>query len=456
MDFYLEPARNIPILATTEVLVVGGGPSGIAAAISAAREGAATMLIERFGCFGGMMTTAGVESIAWWRHENTVESGGIAREIEETARLMGATSPEPQSNSQAINAERFKLVADAMLEQAGVRRVLHITAVDVIKQENNLLGVITESKSGRQAILANVIIDCTGDADIAWLAGAPFIKRERDELMCMTTVFSCANVNKDAFMKNIKTTQPKYGDWGADEENKNWSYDVHESCRDMFSPYLGKVFAKGKSAGIIPKDVTLGGSWSTVTEYGDANYLNVVSIPSVDCTDVFDLTRAEIEGRKQAMQAIEALRQFQPGFEQAQLKNFGMTVGTRESRHIIGHAKLIENDICNEGRHTDSIGIFPEFIDGNGHLKLPLEAHYFQIPYGVMVPQQVENLLVCGRAIDADNFAYATIRNMGCCIVTGEGAGTAAAVAIKNDTTVSSVDIQAVQERLQQNGVKVF
>lgn len=253
MEFYLEPARNIPVLATTEVLVVGGGPSGIAAAMSAAREGAATMLIERFGCFGGMMTTAGVESIAWWRHENTVESGGLAREIEETAKSMGASSPEPQSNSQAINAERFKLVADAMLEQAGVRRVLHITAVDVIKQGNNLLGVITESKSGRQAILANVIIDCTGDADIAWFAGAPFIKREREELMCMTTVFSCANINKNAFMQNIKSTQPKYGDWGADEENKNWSYDVHESCRDMFSPYLGKVFAKGKSAGLFLK-----------------------------------------------------------------------------------------------------------------------------------------------------------------------------------------------------------
>lgn len=214
MEFYLEPARNIPVLATTEVLVVGGGPSGIAAAMGAAREGAATMLIERFGCFGGMMTTAGVESIAWWRHENTVESGGLAREIEETAKSMGASSPEPQSNSQAINAERFKLVADAMLEQAGVRRVLHITAVDVIKQGNNLLGVITESKSGRQAILANVIIDCTGDADIAWFAGAPFIKREREELMCMTTVFSCANINKNAFMQNIKSTQPKYGDWG--------------------------------------------------------------------------------------------------------------------------------------------------------------------------------------------------------------------------------------------------
>lgn len=456
MDFYLEPVKKIPVLATTEVLVVGGGPSGIAAAISAAREGVATILIERFGCFGGMMTTAGVESIAWWRHDDTVESGGLAREIEDTARLMGASSPEPQSNSQAINAERFKLVADTMLENAGVQRILHITAVDVIKEEGHLKGIITESKSGRQAIMANVIIDCTGDADIAWYAGAPFIKRNRDELMCMTTVFSCANINKAAFMDNIQVTQPKYGDWGADEENKNWSYDVHESCRNMFSPYLGKVFAKGKSAGLIPQEVTLGGSWSTITDYGDANYLNVVSIPAVDCTNVFDLTRAEIEGRKQAMQAIEALRQFQPGFEHAQLKNFGMTVGTRESRHITGHSQLTETDICQEGRHTDSIGIFPEFIDGNGRLKLPLEPRYFQIPYGVMVPHNVENLLVCGRAIDADNFAYATIRNMGCCIVTGEGAGTAAAVAIKSNKCVSQVDIQTVQKRLLQNGVKVF
>ncbi|MBV8043092.1 FAD-dependent oxidoreductase [Pluralibacter sp.] len=456
MDFYLEPARRIPVMATTDVLVVGGGPSGIAAALSAAREGMNTMLIERFGCFGGMMTTAGVESIAWWRHENTVESGGIAREIEETARQSGASQPEPQSLSQAINAERFKLVADTMLEDAGVRRVLHISAVDVIKEGDELQGVITESKSGRQAILAKVIIDCTGDADIAWFAGAPFTKRSKEDLMCVTTVFSCANVDKQAFMQSIEATRPKYGDWGADEENKNWSYDVHESCREMFSPYLGKVFAKGKAAGLIPQEVTLGGSWSSITDYGDANYLNVVSIPAVDCTDVFDLTRAEIEGRKQAMQAIEVLRRFQPGFERAQLKNFGMTVGTRESRHISGRTQLTEQDICQEGRHTDSIGIFPEFIDGNGRLKLPLEPRYFHIPYGALVPRDVENLLVCGRAIDADNFAYATIRNMGCCIVTGEGAGTAAAIAIKSNTRVSEVDIQNVQARLVRNRVKVF
>ena len=301
MNYYVEPARQIPVMLQTEVLVVGGGPSGIAAAIAAVRQGIPTTLIERYGCYGGMMTTAGVESIAWWRHESTVEANGLAREIEETARKMGATAPEPQSLSQAINAEKFKLVADVMLEQAGVQRVLHITAVDVIKEQNKITGVITESKSGRQAILAQVIIDCTGDADIAAFAGAPFHKRSKEDLMCVTTVFSCSNVNKNRFMTHIKETQPKYGDWGADEENKNWSYDIHDSCKAMFSPYLGKVFAKGKSAGMIPANVTLGGSWSTVTDYGDANYLNVVSIPAVDCTDVLDLTRAEIDGRKQAM-----------------------------------------------------------------------------------------------------------------------------------------------------------
>ena len=455
MQFYSEPAKQIPVLAETDVLIVGGGPAGIGAAIAAARQGAKALLIERFGCFGGMMTTAGVESVAWWRHERTVESGGIAHELEETAKAMGATAPEPQSVSQAINAERFKLVVDQVLEDAGVERLLHILAVGVIKEDSQLKGIITESKSGRQAILAKVVIDCTGDADIAAFAGAPFVQPTRDDVMSVTTVFSCSNVDKKKFLEDVERTQPKYRDWGTDEENKNWSYTVHESCRDMFSPYLGKVFAKGKAAGFVPQEVTLGGSWSTITDHGDANYMNVVSIPKIDCTDVRDLTRAEIEGRKQAMFAIETLRRFQPGFENAVLKNFGMTLGTRESRHIVGRVRLTENDICNQGRHDDAIGIFPEFIDGNGMLKLPIEPRYFQIPYGCMLPQGVENLLVCGRAIDADHFAYATIRNMGSCIVTGQGAGVAAAVAIADSVPVSSVDIRKVQDALQAQGVKI-
>lgn len=455
MMFYTEPEKHLPILTETDVLVVGGGPSGIAAALSAAREGVRTLLVERYGCFGGMMTTAGVESIAWWRHEQTVESGGIAKEIESRAKALGATNPEPQSLSQAINAERFKVVADQMLEEANVERILHIMAVAVVKDATHLKGVITESKSGRQVILAKVIIDCTGDADIAAFAGAPFIKPDKKDLMSVTTVFSCSNVNKQRFLDDVAKTKPTYGDWGVDEDNKNWTFTVHESCREMFSPYLGKVFAKAKAAGLVPKDVTLGGSWSTITDYGEANYMNVVSIPNIDCTDVLDLSKAEIEGRKQALYAIDTLRKFQPGFENAVLKNFGMTLGTRESRHIIGCTRLKESDICQQGRCEDAIGIFPEFIDGNGQLKLPLTPRYFQIPFGALVPQQVENLLVCGRAIDADHFAYATIRNMGCCIVTGQGAGIAAAQSIKKNVFVSKVDIKDVQQLLEKQGVRV-
>ncbi len=455
MKTYQEAAREIPVLLETDVLIVGGGPSGIAAAIAASRQGAKTTVLERYGCFGGMMTTAGVESLAWWRHEKTVESGGIATEVENRAKEMGATNPEPQSISHAINAERFKLVADQVLLEAGVERILHIWAVAVIKEGNKVTGVITESKSGRQAVMAKVIIDCTGDADIAFFAGAPFVKPDRDQIMSVTTVFSCSNVNKNRFLAAVEEAKPKYGDWGRDEENKNWSYEVHDSCKDMFSPYLGKVFAKAKKEGAVPKEVTLGGSWSTVTEYGDANYMNVVSIPKIDCTDVMDLSRAEIEGRKQAIIAIEALKKHQPGFENAHLKNFGMTIGVRESRHIVGRTQITESDICNEGRYADSIGVFPEFIDGNGKLKLPLEPRYFQVPFGALIPQGVENLLVCGRGIDADAFAYATVRNMGCCMVTGEGAGIAATVAIGDNTLVSQVNIGKVQERLEAKGVRI-
>lgn len=454
-EFYAEPERWIPVLARTDVLVVGGGPAGVAAALAAARQGAKTMLIERFGCFGGMMTTAGVESIAWWRHENTVDAGGIAREFEERAKAAGASAPEPQSVSQAINAELFKVVLDEMVEEAGITKILHIMAVGTVMEGGATAGVITESKSGRGLIMAKAVIDCTGDADIAAFCGAPFEKPERDEVMSVTTVFNCSNVDREKFLADVATTRPRYGDWGADEENKNWSYDVHESCRDMFSPYLGKVFAKGKAAGFVPKDVTLGGSWSTITPHGDANYMNVVSMTKIDCTDVFDLTRAEIEGRKQALFALETLRRFQPGFENAVLKNFGMTLGTRESRHIVGRTRLSEDDICNQGRHADSIGVFPEFIDGNGMLKLPLEPRYFQIPYGALVPQWVDSLLVCGRAIDADKFAYATIRNMGACIVTGQGAGVAAALAVRDGVRVAEVDIATVQKCLKRQDVRV-
>ena len=167
----LEPARDIPVVHKTDVLVVGSGPAGLAAALAAARCGVEVTLLERFGCFGGNITVVGLEGFAWCRHEQTVEANGIGREFEERAKAMGAAVPESQSLSYELDSEGFKLVADRLVEEAGIHPMLHRQFVAPIITDGAVSGVIVESKVGREAILAKCIIDVTGDADVAARAG---------------------------------------------------------------------------------------------------------------------------------------------------------------------------------------------------------------------------------------------------------------------------------------------
>ena len=164
---------------------------------------------------------------------------------------------------------------------------------------------------------------------------------------------------------------------------------------------------------------------------------------------------AEIEGRSQALQAIKALNLFAPGFEHAKLRTYGMTLGVRDTRKIIGRYELTEHDVRNQARFDDSIGIFPEFIDGYGVLVLPTTGRYFEIPYGVLLPQKVENLLVAGRCIAGDEISHASVRSMMCCTVTGQGAGVAAAVSIKDDVSLRALDIGRLQAELVRQGVRI-
>ena len=184
-----EPAREVEVVHRTDVLVVGSAPGGVAAAIAAARAGAEVALLERFGCFGGNLTAVGVEGLAWYRHEATVEAGGLAYEFEERAREMGATVPDVQSRSHTIDSEGFKLVADRLVEEAGVRPMLHRLCVAPVMEGDAIAGVIVESKAGREAILARRVIDATGDADIADRAGAPTIKTPPEHMQAASVVF---------------------------------------------------------------------------------------------------------------------------------------------------------------------------------------------------------------------------------------------------------------------------
>ena len=167
-----EPARTIDVVHETDVLVVGSGPAGLAAALAAARAGVEVTLVERFGCFGGNITTVGVEGFAWYRHEQTVEADGIGREFEQRAYEMGAAVPESQSQSYEIDAEGFKVVADVLVQEAGIHPMLHRSFVSPVMDGDTVIGIVTESKAGREAILARRVIDATGDADIAHRAGA--------------------------------------------------------------------------------------------------------------------------------------------------------------------------------------------------------------------------------------------------------------------------------------------
>lgn len=451
MKTITEPSRLTPVFAETDILVVGSGPGGLAAAVSAARTGAATMIVERYGCLGGNLTHVGVEGIAWYRREKTIDVEGIGVEFEQRAKDFHGAAPEPQSLSLAINAEMFKVVADAWMQEAGVEVLLHALAVGVIHDGDGLKGIIIESKSGRHAILAKRVIDATGDADIAALCGVPCRRTPKEDMLSVTVMFSCSGVDRARFLDYVKTNPKKYKDWG-----KNWEMKTNGKEDDLFSPYLEEPFDMAREKGIVPAGLkSIGGTWSAISEHGEATYLNMVHMLEYDGTDVRDLTRAEMEGRRQAMLAIKALQCFAPGFENAALRNFGMTVGIRDTRKIIGRYDLTERDVREQARFEDSIGIFPEFIDGYGVLILPTTGRYFQVPYGSLVPQKFDNLLVAGRSIAGDKISHAAVRNMMCCTVTGQGAGVAAAISIKNDVSTTEVKIADVQAELKRQGVRI-
>jgi FAD dependent oxidoreductase len=394
----------------------------------------------------------GVEGFAWYRHPATIDSEGIGREFEERAKAMGAAMPEPQSISHSLDGEGFKFVADTLVEEAGVIPMLHRMFVAPIMEGDTIIGVIVESKAGREAILAKRVIDATGDADIAYRCGVPTHKHPVDEMMSVSVMFSMCGVNKARFIDAVKADPQTYGDWAMGGE---WEVITSGKEDDMFSPFLRKPFQKALEAGLIPESVkTIAGTWGTVSDQGDLTYLNMCHL-TLDGTDPDALTHGEMTGRKQAMHAVNALKAFMPGCEDAKLRNFGMTLGVRDTRKIDAVYNMTAIDVREQGRFEDSIGIFPEFIDGYGLLILPTTGRYFHVPYRAMLPKGVKNLIVTGRAIGGDKVSHAAVRNMMCCAVAGQGAGVAAAVGVKTERGFARVDVGTMQAELLRQGARL-
>jgi ribulose 1,5-bisphosphate synthetase/thiazole synthase len=446
-----EPARQIDVIHSTDVLVVGSGPGGLAAALAAARAGVSVTLVERFGCFGGNLTVVGVEGLAWYRHAQTVEANGISREFEERAKAMGAAVPEVQSLSYEIDSEGFKVVADVLVQEAGIHAMLHRMFVAPLMDGGTITGIVVESKAGREAIRAKRVIDATGDADIAHRAGAATAKTSPEQMQAASVMFHLAGVDKKEFLAGVRADPQTYRDWSTGE----WEIETSGKEDSMFSPFLAKPFAQAIRDGVIPKHLhTIAGTWGAVHDTGELTYMNLVHLAGCDGTNPDSLTKFEIEGRHQAMLAIEALRRYTPGCAGVRLRNFGMTIGIRDTRKIDAVYNMTESDVRNQARFDDSVGIYPEFIDGYGVLILPTTGRYMHIPYRAMLPKGVSNLLVAGRAIGGDRIAHAATRNMACCAVAGQGAGIAAALSIQHDVALTEVSMAKLQAELTRQGVR--
>jgi hypothetical protein len=271
-----------------------------------------------------------------------------------------------------------------------------------------------------------------------------------------TQVFNVAGVNRERFLAHVDQNPRTYADWS--DTAGEWKQETTGKEDSLASPWLDKEFEEAARRGVISEETgkSICGSWSALSDAGEATNLNLAHISGYDMLDVNDLTKAEIAGRQKAVEAQKALKEVLPGFEQSKLRNFGMTIGLRDTRKIVGRHSLVSQEVRNQARFQDTVGIFPEFIDGYNILILPSSGRYFQVPLGCCIPLGgVDNLLVAGRCVAGDLTSHAAMRNMMACTVTGQGAGVAAAVSLRDGVSSNNVDVGRVQDELRRQGVRL-
>ncbi|MBI4358717.1 MAG: FAD-dependent oxidoreductase [Candidatus Omnitrophica bacterium] len=452
------PPRRAQLAAETDVLVVGGGPSGLGAALGAAATGVDVILTERYGFLGGNATAALVMPLMSFFTEkprtekegavtlfrtdhgpggSAVVAGVLKKLLENLVKAKGAITPSFKTGyTVPFDPEIFKLVALEMLNEAGVHFLFHAFASEALVDDHKINGVVFETKSGPVVIRARTVIDCTGDGDVAAQAGAPYeVGREDDRLVQpMTLMFRMVEFEKAAFETYVK------------EHPDQWK-GVHGLWE-----LIQKATAAGELA-LAREDLLF---FATPNEREVS--VNSTRVTRVLGTDVWDLSYAEWQSRHQMRQIVAFFKRYVPGFENAYLVQSGSTIGVRETRRIMGDYLLTAEDILNARKFPDVVARSTYPIDihnpeGTGTLlkRLPPEESY-DIPLRCLLPQNVEGLLVAGRCISGTHEAHSSYRVMPVAMALGHAAGVCAALAAKGQKFPRQVPNQEVQAELIRQG----
>ncbi|WP_105436867.1 FAD-dependent oxidoreductase [Neorhizobium sp. T25_13] len=450
---FTEPAREIPVSADYDVLVVGGGPAGLTAALAAAEDGLRVGLLESRSFVGGNMTI-GLPVLGFLGQKGNQVIYGLPQKFIDRLKERNAASehrPCPlHMGITLVEPEAVKTVGLEMLTEAGVDVVFYTFVAGVIMSDDgsSIRGVVTESKSGRSVVVGKIVIDCTGDADVAHRAGVATEKGdEHGGMQPPTLMFCLSNVDTEKLRMSIAVEKRTYlTDFiPAEYFGQNQQFIVVG---------LRELIAKARTERNldIPNERTI---IITGLKKGEV-WINMTRVTGTDGTDARSLTHGEIVARHQIDDIVEYLINYVPGFEEAHFTKTAPFLGIRETRRIVGRYTMNEQDVLGCRHFEDAIAVASYPIDihrpGDEGCTLIWCGDCYDIPYRSLLPKSIENLIVAGRSISATHEAMGAIRVMATCMAMGEAAGRAAGIAISQGVRPSDVDIHALRRKLLEKG----
>jgi hypothetical protein len=434
-----EPARKVPLYGEYEVAVLGGGPAGIAAAVAASRAGRRTLLIERYGFLGGMGTAAGVTNFCGL-HANVfgemhrVVQGVASDLLARIDRLDGLNAPHlilGKIFAQAYDTAAYKIAADDLLSSHKVDILFHALGAGVVMHDDKRINALmVETKAGRQAVRANIFIDCSGDGDLAAWAGAPYEVGDNAGSMLYPSMMFRLN--------------------GVDAKKAGDAWRTIPALMEQAEAAGTHKFPR-KAAIVRPQRSQI--EWR----------VNFTQLARKDGTAVNglepdDLTRGEIEGRRQAVKAFEFLRTV-PGFEKSYIVDLPPQLGIRETRRVVGGHMLSGEDVLGCASFEDSIGVnawpIESHVAGDVIFRfppIPESRGFNELPYRMLVPEAVHNLLMAGRCASMTHDGQSAARVSGACFAMGEAAGSAAALALGGNTNPRDIAVEKLQQALNEQG----